>query len=176
MENRVTSVIQTHQQRLNSKLRVPSTKFGRATQGAEGVANKLFIAFLFSDPDDAGVQFLKDVGLIPSSMVCCKCGSQMSWYVDTSVKVGYRWRYLMAISASACRASISITHGTWFQQSNLNFMEVLLLTYDAVRRVPVHTIQQERQFVFATITEWTKLCREVMLDYVLWQLSENRRS
>jgi len=50
LENRATSVIQTHQQRLNSKLRVPSTKFGRATQGAEGVANKLFIAFLFSIP------------------------------------------------------------------------------------------------------------------------------
>jgi hypothetical protein len=34
-----------------------------ATLGASGVANKLFIAFLFSDPD-FGVQFLKDVGLI----------------------------------------------------------------------------------------------------------------
>ena len=46
-------------------------------------------------------------------------------------------------------------------------MEVLLLTYDIVRRVPAHTIQQEHQFGSATITEWAKLCREVMLDYVL---------
>ena len=46
-------------------------------------------------------------------------------------------------------------------------MEVLLLTYDIVRRVPVHTIQQEHQFGSATITEWAKLYREVMLDYVL---------
>jgi len=52
--------------------------FGCATLAAKGVANKLFIAFLFSDPD-VGVQFFfKDVGLIPSSMVFCKCGSQMS--------------------------------------------------------------------------------------------------
>jgi hypothetical protein len=46
-------------------------------------------------------------------------------------------------------------------------MEVLFLTYDIVRRVPAHTIQQEHQFDSATITDWAKLCREVMLDYVL---------
>jgi hypothetical protein len=36
-----------------------------------------------------------------------------------------------------------LKHGTWFQQSNQKFMEVLLLTYDIVRRVPAHGIQQE---------------------------------
>jgi hypothetical protein len=84
-------VIQIYQQRLNSKTYVPSTTFGRATLGADGVANKLFIAFLFSDPD-VGVQLLKDMGLIQSSMVCCKCGSQMSWCVDTNRNDVYRWR------------------------------------------------------------------------------------
>ena len=51
-------------------------------------------------------------------------------------------------------------------------MEVLLLTYDIVRRVPAHTTKQENQFVSATITEWTKLCREVMLDYLLGSSQE----
>jgi hypothetical protein len=86
MDNRVISVIQTYQKRLNSKSYVTSTTFGRATLGTEGVANKLLIAFLFSDPDDDGVPFLRDVGLIPSSMVCYKCGLQMFWCVDTSVR------------------------------------------------------------------------------------------
>jgi hypothetical protein len=66
--------------------------FLQRRSGAEGVANKLFIAFLFSDPKDDGVLFLRDVRLIPSSMVCCKCGSRIFWCVDTSVKtvtVGY---------------------------------------------------------------------------------------
>jgi len=67
----VTSVIET---RLNSKLYVPSSTFERATLGANSVVNKLFLAFLFSDPD-VGVQFLKDIGLIRSSMVWCKCWS-----------------------------------------------------------------------------------------------------
>ena len=50
MDIRVTSVIQTDHRRLNSKRYVPFTTIGRATLGANGVANKLFIAFLFSDP------------------------------------------------------------------------------------------------------------------------------
>ena len=87
--------------------------------------------------------FWKAVGLIPSNVVCCKCRSQMSWFVDASVKNGYRWRCRTVVYASACRASISIRHGTWFQQSNQNFMEVLLLMYDIVHRVLAHAIQQE---------------------------------
>jgi len=64
---RVTSVIETHQRLLNSRPCVPSTTFGRPTLGANGVANKLFLAFLFSKPD-VGVQFLQDMGLIRSSI------------------------------------------------------------------------------------------------------------
>jgi hypothetical protein len=45
-------------ERLNSKPYIPYTTYG--------VANKLFIAFLFIDPD-VGVQVLKDVGLIESN-------------------------------------------------------------------------------------------------------------
>ena len=46
-------------------------------------------------------------------------------------------------------------------------MEVLFLACYIVRRVPAHTIQKEHQFGSATITDWAKLCREAMLDYVL---------
>jgi hypothetical protein len=57
----VTSVIQAYQQHLNSKSYVPFTMYGHLTVGAGDIANKLFIAFLFSDPN-VGVQFLMDVG------------------------------------------------------------------------------------------------------------------
>jgi hypothetical protein len=47
---------------------LPSTTYGRVTLGANGVPNKLFIAFMFSD-HDVDVLFLKDVGLIPNNMM-----------------------------------------------------------------------------------------------------------
>jgi len=85
---RVTSVIRTYERRLFSEPYVCSTTFGRATPGANDVPNKLFLAFLFGD-SDVGVHFLKDVGRIRSSMMCCKWGSQMSLCVDTNRKDGY---------------------------------------------------------------------------------------
>jgi len=56
-----------------------SPTYGRATLGANGTPNKLFIEILFRDYD--GVQFLKVVVLNPNSIFCCKCGSQMFWFV-----------------------------------------------------------------------------------------------
>jgi len=87
----VTFLIQTYvyERCLSSKLYFSSTTFGRATIGANGVPNKLFLAFLFSDPN-VDVQFLKDVGLIRSSGMSCKCGSQIFWNVDTNRKDGNR--------------------------------------------------------------------------------------
>jgi hypothetical protein len=49
---------------------VPATTYWQATVGANSVPNKLVLAVLYSDPY-FGIQFLKDVGLIPTSMVCC---------------------------------------------------------------------------------------------------------
>ena len=109
--------------------------------------------------------FFKDVGLIPCSMVCCKCGSQMFWCVDINRKEGYRWRCQRITSASACSAT-SIRHGSWLRQGNLKFLGVSFLTY-IVRRVHAHTMQQEHYVGSAALTEWGNLCRENMLDYAL---------
>ena len=38
--------------------------------------------------------------------------------------------------------------------------------YDIVQRDPPNTIHQDLLFWSAAISEWAKLCREVMLDYV----------
>ena len=108
-----TSVIQTYGRRLNYMPYFCSTTFGCATLGANGIPNKLFLAFLFSD---VGVHFLKYVGLFRSSMVYCKCGGQISWCFDINGKDGYRWRSQRITSTSACSASTSIRHVSWFQQ------------------------------------------------------------
>jgi len=64
----VALIITTYQQRTSTKPHVPSTTYGLATLGANGAPNTLFIAFLFSD-HEVGVHLLKDVELIPSSIV-----------------------------------------------------------------------------------------------------------
>jgi hypothetical protein len=46
-------------------------------------------------------------------------------------------------------------------------MEILLLTYNIVRRVPVNTIHEEHHFDSLTVIEWAKICRVVMLEHML---------
>jgi hypothetical protein len=43
------TTVSSYQHTLRGKPFVPATTNGRATLGADGVPNKLFIAFLFSD-------------------------------------------------------------------------------------------------------------------------------
>jgi hypothetical protein len=90
----------------------------------------------------------------------------MSWCVHASVRDSFRWRCRRKTSASRCNVSTSIRHGSWYTRSNLNFMEVLFLTYDIVRRVPSQCIQLEYNFSKTTISDWAQLCRKAMLDYV----------
>jgi hypothetical protein len=65
----ITSVITSYQDRLKGLTNVPATTYGRAVIGEDGVANKLFLAFLFADKEVA-IQFLKDTGLLRLSVVC----------------------------------------------------------------------------------------------------------
>ena len=84
-------------------------------------------------------------------MFCCQCVSQMSCCVDTNRNDCYRWRCLRKTSTSVSSVSMSIRHGSFFRQSNLNFMEVLFFTYsyNLVRCIPVLTIEQEVHFCSA---------------------------
>jgi len=72
--------ISTYQRRLTAMPFVPGTSYTLAILGANGVGDKFFLAILFNNID-VRVQFLKDVGLLRGSVVCCKCGFLISWCV-----------------------------------------------------------------------------------------------
>ena len=50
--------------------------------------------------------------------------------------------------------------------SHLTFLEILLLTYDIVRREPAHQIRQEHRFSTHTVADWGMFCRETMLVFM----------
>ena len=121
---------------------IPSRTFLRQCWAPKVLLISCFLHSCSVTPD-FGVQFFKDVGLIPSSMVCCKCGSQMSWCVGTNRKDGYRLRCHSITSAFACSAYTSIRHGSWFKHSTLSFAEVFL-AYDIV-----HSYKHDREHLAA---------------------------
>ena len=87
----IASIIQDYQERVRELPSVPRTSYGRDSLGYRGDANKLFMTFLFCDRN-IGIQFLKDVGLIRSKMLCNACGRDMTYYQDSSKADGFRWR------------------------------------------------------------------------------------
>lgn len=107
--------------------------------GANGVPNKLFIAVLFSD-HDVGIQFfLWMLGWFQAVRwgvsADHKCPGVSALVLRTVTDGDVGWPYLLP------HAVLQPQLGTVL--GNVNFMEVLLLTYDIVRRVPADTIQQE---------------------------------
>jgi hypothetical protein len=65
---RINSASATYQQQLiDTPPFILSMPNGRAVRGQDGVANKLFLTFLFSNKE-TGVQFLKDVGILHSKV------------------------------------------------------------------------------------------------------------
>ena len=73
---------------------------------------------------------------------------------------------------SCCKLR-SIKHGSWFQQSNLTFREILLVMYDIVRRKPARRIRQEYCLSSSTVADWGMFCRETTLVFMEGCLGKN---
>jgi hypothetical protein len=161
MVEAVKSINSSYQQHLMEMPFAPRSSFGRDALGDDSTANKLFLMYLFIDMDLA-IQFLKDMGLLRTQVTCNTCGRDMTWCVLPQRNDGFRWGCRRR-AVTVCSESKSIKHGSWFQHSNLTFQEVMFLTYDIVRRVPAHRIQEEHRFSRTTISDWGQFCRQTML-------------
>jgi hypothetical protein len=165
MVEKIQGIISEYQRRLMEMPYVPKRSYGHSAVGINGSVNIVFLTFLFCDKE-LGVQFLKDVGLIATKVSCNTCGCDMAWCADPSTTDGFRWRCRRKVAGAKCSLSKSIRNGTWFQQSKVTFQEMLYLTYDIVRSVPAHLIQQDYAFSSTTVTDWGMFCRETMLVYL----------
>jgi hypothetical protein len=76
MADDITAAILRYQRRLAAMPHVPSGSHGTSPARCDGVASAAFLLHLFSTLAD-GIQFLKDVSLLPSQMRCPFCQSDM---------------------------------------------------------------------------------------------------
>ena len=165
MVEKLCEVVSEYEKRLQAMPFVPRASYGRRMLREDGGPNRDFLTYLFCDPGFA-VQFLKDVGLLRSKMQCNTCDRDMTWSAEPSIPEGFRWRCRKKVAGVKCSESRSIKHGSWFQQSNLTFREILLISYDIVRREPALHIQQEFRLSPPTVTSWGMFCRETMLVFM----------
>jgi len=137
---KLCEVVSEYEKRLQEMPFVPRSSYGRQMLREDGGQNSNFLTYLFCD-NGFGMQFLKDMGLLRSKAQCNNCGRDMTWSVEPSIPEGFGWRSRKKVAGVKCSESKSIKHGSWFQQRNFTFREILLISYDIVRREPASHIQ-----------------------------------
>jgi len=80
MVQRITNTIKDYHESLREMPYVPLTSFSRHSLGYCGDVNKIFLAFLFCDQAIC-LQFLKDVRIIRSKVLCYSCGRDTTWCI-----------------------------------------------------------------------------------------------
>ena len=128
MVSEILKVVGEYVQRLQGMSYVPPFSFQRGLYRDDGGPNRLFFTYLFCDKALA-IRFLQDVKLIRSQVLCEFCGRFMRLCAEPRCYLGFRWRCNTRSAGMTCRRSMSIRDGSWFQQSNLTLLEILLLTY-----------------------------------------------
>ena len=165
MTSHITDIIKAYQSRVARMPHVQGLGQGASFIREDGVATTAFLLYLFSSKTDA-LQFLKDLGLIASNMQCPSCHAEMRFCCRPHTTDGYRWACRKVVDGRRCNAYRSIRYSSWFSESHLTFLQVMLLTYHIVRRLPARNIRMELHLAEHTVTDWTMFCREAMMDYV----------
>ena len=81
MVQHISQVITEYEERLRRSCYVPRFSYGRRMLRDDDSPNRCFLMYLFSE-ESIAIQFLKDIGLLRSKMLCNTCGRDMTWFVD----------------------------------------------------------------------------------------------
>ena len=136
MVQQISEVVREYKKSLQEIPFVPRPKYKRGMLREEGETKKIFLTFLVCDQAVA-LQFLKGVGLLRSKMQCNTCGREMTWSAQPHIPEECWWRCRGKVAGTKCSESRSIKHGSWFQLSNLTFLELLhLITTSCAANLP----------------------------------------
>ena len=76
--------------------------------------------------------FLKDRHLLATDPTCPKCQTPMRLHAASASLVGFIW----TCPDRACRAKLSVLHGSMFQNSKLSLRVIVFLIYEWARDIP----------------------------------------
>jgi transposase-like protein len=147
------SVVQSYQDEWKNLTFVPKGSLGRSIVGNNGFPTRMFFGFLFAD-HEKGVQVLKECGLLKTEMLCPMCGSNMRLSSSKSVIDKCRWKCGKGKRGERCNATRSLRHSSWFSKSKLTLLEIMLVTYDILLKVPSQAIQVRHQIEKHTACDW----------------------
>ena len=74
------------------------------------------------------VKQMQEEGMLPTSCICCKCGSSMTLCQGTNYPDGCPWvcRKRNRKSGRICNAEASVRNKTWFANSRMSIPQMVL--------------------------------------------------
>ena len=117
--------------------------------------NFLQISQLVNDKA-AAVGFLQQRGVLHNPRMCANCARPMTLNLrDTK---GDRWR----CSVRGCRTEVGLRKGTWIENSNLPYRNIVLFLYGWSREMTsVEFCKHELGIGHTTVVDWNNFLREV---------------
>ncbi|KFM64761.1 hypothetical protein X975_20126, partial [Stegodyphus mimosarum] len=102
-----------------------------------------------------------DQGLITNKYKCPKCNKPMKLYERKNTTDGFEWRCRLG----GHNVKRSIRKGSWFAESRLSIIRVLLVSYYWVHKVSNSFIEHELSMSSETVTDWKRFCRELCMEF-----------
>ncbi|KFM76320.1 hypothetical protein X975_13764, partial [Stegodyphus mimosarum] len=102
--------------------------------------------------------------LISSRYVCPVCMKDMRLIDRKDRSDGYEWICReKGVNAHHCKRSVR--KGTWFEESNMSMIEILMFSYLWVYEAGTNLIMNEVNVKSnKTVVDWRNFCREVCMD------------
>lgn len=117
----------------------------------------IFELFEATKTDELSLEFCQSKGLIPFTMHCEKCLSNMDLVRTTKTSFSFRWR-----CKRPCRVELSIRKNTFFENSKLPIKEILFFIYFwAYDECSVKKIKRELSWQTEAIVNWRSYMREI---------------
>jgi len=162
---RIVSVVNKYEERLRRCPYVPRFSYGRPMQSDNGGPNRCFLHYIFCDQSVA-IAFLKDTGLLRSTMLCNTSGRDMTWSTASNIHRdfdGGDTGRLLGSSAISLRPSSKGRGSNRVISPSKRFCS---LHTTPVCCEPATKIQSEYRLSSYTVADWGMFCRETMLVFL----------
>lgn len=115
----------------------------------------------------------QNLGAIPKSRICPKCGSAMTISFD-EMNNSAMWycggKLVENLKQIRRRKRISVRVGTFFERSNLSFTQIFGFVNLWVSNVPLKIITRQMGISHSTSVDWNSFCYEVVRNLIYHQV------
>ncbi|GIX75249.1 SWIM-type domain-containing protein [Caerostris darwini] len=131
--------------------------------------NYAYLCRIICDTKESCLDWLRQMELIPSSVMCPSCNCEMVIKYVPRLSDGAVWVCSnMMVSKRNCSRRCSVRQGSWFELTNMTFEQILTFCYMWINQFTQNQILSETFVSSATYISWNKLnrrvCEEVLLE------------